>query len=59
MEHFVEYLQSRSIGEGAKSIYQRFENIMCYAIAHEVMLKIFVKVWCVRWMNKYYAKILY
>ena len=39
MEHFVEYLQSRSVGEGAKSIYQRFKKGMRYAIDHEVMLK--------------------
>lgn len=39
MERFVEYLQSRSVGEGAKSIYQRFKKVMRYAIDHEVMLK--------------------
>ena len=39
MEHFVEYLQSRSVGEGAKSIYQRFKKVVRYAIDHEVMLK--------------------
>ena len=27
MERFVEYLQSRSVGEGAKSIYQRFKKV--------------------------------
>lgn len=39
MEHFVEYLQSRSVGEGAKSIYQRFKKVVRYAIDYEVMLK--------------------
>ena len=39
MEQFVEYLQSRSVGEGAKSIYQRFKKVVHYAIDHEVMLK--------------------
>ena len=39
MEHFVEYLQSRSVGEGAESIYQRFKKVVRYAIGHEVMLK--------------------
>ena len=39
MERFVEYLQSRSVGEGAKSIYQRFKKVVRYAIEHEVMLK--------------------
>ena len=39
MERFVEYLQSRSIGEGAKSIYQRFKKVVRYAVDHEVMLK--------------------
>ncbi|WP_342381958.1 site-specific integrase [Bacteroides ovatus] len=36
---FVDYLQSRSVGEGAKSIYQRFKKVVRYAIDHEVMLK--------------------
>ena len=39
VERFVEYLQSRSVGEGAKSIYQRFKKVVRYAIDHEVMLK--------------------
>ena len=39
MEHFVEYLQSRSVGEEAKSIYQRFKKVVRYAIDHEVMQK--------------------
>ena len=36
---FVGYLQSRSVGEGAKSIYQRFKKVVRYAIDHDVMLK--------------------
>lgn len=39
MEQFVAYLQSRSVGEGAKSIFQRFKKIIHYAIDHDVMLK--------------------
>ncbi len=36
---FTEYLQSRSVGEGAKSIYARFKKVIKYAIEHDVMLK--------------------
>lgn len=36
---FTEYLQSRSKGEGAKSIWQRFKKVVNYAIEHDVMLK--------------------
>lgn len=36
---FTEYLQSRSVGEGAKSIYQRFKKVINYAIEHDVMIK--------------------
>lgn len=39
MEHFVEYIQSRRVGEGAKNIYQRFKKVVRYAIDHEVMQK--------------------
>ena len=39
MVQFVAYLQSRSVGEGAKSIYQRFKKVIHYAIEHDVMLK--------------------
>lgn len=39
MTQFVAYLQSRSVGEGAKSIYQRFKKVIRYAIEHDVMLK--------------------
>jgi site-specific recombinase XerD len=36
---FTEYLQSRSRGEGAKSLYQRFKKVINHAIEHEVMTK--------------------
>lgn len=36
---YTEYLQSRSIGEGAKSIYQRFKKVIKFAIEHDVMTK--------------------
>lgn len=36
---FTEYLQSRSVGEGAKSIYQRFKKVINYAIEHDAMIK--------------------
>lgn len=36
---FTDYLQSRSIGEGAKSIYQRFKKVIKYAIDHDDMTK--------------------
>lgn len=36
---FTEYLQSRSKGEGAKSIWQRFKKVVNHAIEHDVMLK--------------------
>jgi site-specific recombinase XerD len=36
---FVEYLQSRSVGEGAKGIYQRFKKVIKYAIENDVMIK--------------------
>jgi len=39
MVAFTEYLQSRSVGEGAKSIYQRFKKVIKYAIDHEDMTK--------------------
>ena len=39
MVAFTEYLQSRSVGEGAKSIYQRFKKVINYAIEHDVMTK--------------------
>ena len=39
MEQFVAYLRSRSVGEGAKSIFQRFKKVIHYAIDHDVMLK--------------------
>ena len=36
---FVEYLQSKSIGEGARSIYKRFKKVIKYAIEHGIMIK--------------------
>ena len=39
MTLFVEYLQTRSVGEGAKSIFQRFKKVIHYAIEHDVMMK--------------------
>ncbi len=39
VEAFTEYLQTRSIGEGAKSIYARFKKVIQYAIEHDVMTK--------------------
>lgn len=36
---FVEYLQGRSVGEGARSIYQRFKKVVNYAIEHDIMVK--------------------
>ena len=37
MVAFTEYLQSRSVGEGAQSIYKRFKKVINDAIEHEVM----------------------
>lgn len=39
MQAFTEYLQSRSKGEGAKSIYQRFKKVINYAIEHDIIIK--------------------
>ena len=39
VEDFTEYLQGRSVGEGAKSIYARFKRVIKYAIEHDVMVK--------------------
>lgn len=39
IEAYTEYLQGRSMGEGAKSIYQRFKKVIHYAIDHDIMLK--------------------
>lgn len=36
---FTEYLQSRSKGEGAKSIYQRFKKVINYALEHDILKK--------------------
>ena len=37
MIDFVAYLKSRSKGEGAKSVYQRFKKVINYAIEHGIM----------------------
>lgn len=39
VEAFTEYLQTRSVGEGAKSIYARFKKVIKYAIEHDIMIK--------------------
>lgn len=39
MRLFVEYLQSRSVGEGAKTIYQRFKKVVNYAIEQDLITK--------------------
>ena len=39
VEAFTEYLQGRSVGEGARSIYARFKKVIKYAIEHDAMLK--------------------
>ena len=36
---FTEYLQSRSRGEGAKSIYSRFKKVIKYAVEHDAITK--------------------
>ena len=36
---FTEYLQGRSRGEGARSLYARFKKVIKYAIEHDIMLK--------------------
>lgn len=35
---FTEYLQDRSVGEGAKTIFQRFKKVVKYAVEHDIML---------------------
>ena len=39
VEAFTEYLQGRSVGDGAKSIYARFKIVIKYAIEHDAILK--------------------
>ena len=39
VEAYTEYLQTRSVGEGAKSIYARFKKVIKYAVEHDVMAK--------------------
>lgn len=39
VEAYTEYLQTRSIGEGAKSIYARFKKVVKYAVEHDIIIK--------------------
>lgn len=39
MKSFVEYLQSKSVGEGAKSYFQRFKKVVKHATDEEVFLR--------------------
>ena len=39
MEDFADYLQSRSKGEGAKTLFQRFKVVVNYAVEHNVLKK--------------------
>ena len=39
MFDFVEYLQSKSIGEGAKGVYQRFKKVVKHAVEHDIIRK--------------------
>lgn len=39
MVAFTEYLQSRSRGEGAKGVFQRFKKVIKYAVEHDYMAK--------------------
>lgn len=39
VEAFTDYLQTRSIGAGAKAFYARFKKVIKYAIDHDVMIK--------------------
>jgi site-specific recombinase XerD len=39
MISFVEYLQSKSVGEGAGTIYRRFKKVIKHAVEHDVMIK--------------------
>lgn len=36
---YTEYLKSRSVGDGAKSIYARFKKVINHAIEHDVIIK--------------------
>lgn len=36
---FTAYLQTRSVGEGAKTIYQRFKKVVNYAVEHDIITK--------------------
>jgi len=36
---FVDYLQSKSKGDGAKSIYQRFKKVINHGVEHDIFIK--------------------
>jgi site-specific recombinase XerD len=38
MQSFVEYLQSRSVGEGAYGIFKRFKKVVKYAVEHDILI---------------------
>ena len=37
--NFVEYLESKSTGEGARGYFQRFKKVIKYAVEHDVIIK--------------------
>ena len=39
VQTFTEYLQSRSVGEGAHTIFARFKKVVAYACEHDIFLK--------------------
>lgn len=39
VSNFVDYIQSRSKGEGAMNIFQKFKKVIKYAVDHDVILK--------------------
>ena len=39
MKNFVEYLQKRSKGEGAKSCFQRFKKVINHMVEHDILTK--------------------
>ena len=39
VEKFVEYLESKSTGEGAHGYYQRFKKFVLYAVDQQIMMK--------------------
>ena len=39
VKDFTEYLQSRSVGEGAHTLFARFKKVVAYATEHDVFIK--------------------